>query len=357
MRDVRHNSTSLLSATEHLLLLDEIRFAWTALELLKRPERPPCTAGPSPAGHLVYLHGPSGAGKSHLVRQFLRDECRRDPKLRTVIVTASQFAAELAAASQNRAIDQFQARYRDLDLFVCEDLTALENRPETQQQLVPLIDEILKSGGRVILTACKSPGELRGVQRRLVNRCHGGTCASIDAPGPASRAALLAHFAVTKQVPLPIDAIDRLAAELAVSPRELLAAITQLDAYARQAKKRIDDDLVRRYLADEIKPPSATLPAIAHAVAQHFSVSIPGLRGQRRVQGVVVPRQCAMFLARQLTTEPLQAIARYFGRRNHTTVLHACRRIKTLAVDDAALRQHLNHIRRGLGNSEVAAGA
>lgn len=352
MREIRHNSGSSATAAEHLLLLDENRFAWAALERLKPADRSPRQSRPH-EGQLAYLYGPSGAGKSHLVRTFLRDERRRDSKLRTETVTASQFAAELAEASENRCIDQLQSRYRELDIFVCEDLTALEHRSETQQQLVALIDEILKSGGRVILTGRKSPGELAGVQRRLINRCHGGTCAAVDAPGPASRAALLAHFAMSKQIPLSQESIDLLANELPVSPRELLATLNQLEAAARQARARIDQALVRRYLAGEIKPQSATLSQIAQAVARHFGVSVSGLRGQRRIQGVVIPRQCAMFLARQLTAEPMQSIARYFGRRNHTTVIHACRRMKMLLTNDPTLRQHLSQLQRALGGHEA----
>lgn len=340
-------------AAEPFLLLDENRFAWAALERLKRDARSSRTSARPLEGRLVYIHGPSGVGKSHLVRQFLRDERRRDPKLRTAILTASEFAAQLADASEARKIGEFQSRYRDLDLFVCEDLAAIEHRPETQQQLVALIDEILKSGGRLVFTSRKSPGELAGVQRRLVNRCHGGTSASIELPGPSARAALLTHFALTRQVPLPQEAIDLLAAELPVSPRELLAAVQQLEVCARLARTRIDRAFVRRYLDGEIKPQSATLPQIAQAVARQFGVPITALRGQRRAQGIVLPRQCAMFLARQFTAEPMQAIARYFGRRNHTTVLHACRRMNSLASDDPTLRQHLAQIRRALGRSEA----
>lgn len=351
MSERRPNQPSLATPAEHLLVLEENRFAWAALASLHDAAEQPAR------GRLVYLYGPSGAGKSHLVRQFLRDERRRDPDLRAATVTAGRFAAELAEASEARSVDCFQARYRDLQVFVCEDLTGLEYRHETQQQLVAAIDELLSSGGRVVLTSTRAPGELAGVQRRLVNRCYGGTCAAVEAPGPASRAALLAHFALAKQIPLPQDAVDFLAAELPVSPRELRATVDQLDLQARQARTRIDCDFVRRCLESEIKPRSATLAEIARAVARHFGVTIAGLRGQRRAQGVVLPRQCAMFLARQLTAEPMQAIARYFGRRNHTTVLHACRRMRTLASDEPALRQHLAQIHRALGCSEAGARA
>jgi chromosomal replication initiator protein len=344
------------AAAEQLLLLDENRFAWAALEGLNETGEAPA-AGRRVGSRFVYLYGPSGAGKSHFVRQFLHDERRRDPELRVACVTAGEFAAELAEASEARRLDRFQARYRDLDLLICEDLAAIEYRHETQQQLVALMDEILNSGGRLILTSLKSPGELAGVQRRLVNRCHGATCAALRAPVAASRAALLAHFALAKQIPIPQDALDLLAAEFPVSPRELHALLNQLDARARQSRCRIDRDFVRRYVDGEIKPASATLAEIARAVARHFGVTISGLRGQRRAQGVVLPRQCAMFLARQLTAETMQTIAAYFGRRNHTTVIHACRRMKVHASDDPTLRQHLAQIHRALGRPDAGARA
>lgn len=339
-----------VTAVEPFVLLDENRFAAAAVQRLQRrgADRGPAAAG----GRLVHIDGPAGAGKSHLVRQFVRDARRADRTLRTALVTASQFAAELAEASAEKTIDRFQAKYRALDLFICEDLAALENRPETQRQLVAVLDEIMSHGGRVVLTSRKSPGELTGVSARLVSRCHGGTCATIRPPGHASRIRLLEHFSQARQLPLPPDAVALLARELPVSPRELLAAVVQLDALARFEKSPPDLRLARRYLAGEVKPPAATLRQIGEAVARHFGLSAAALRGASRQPGVVLARQCAMFLARALTTKTLAEIARHFGRRNHTTVLHACRRIDTQLVDDPALRQHLAHIRGTLGAPE-----
>ena len=151
------------------LLLDENAFPHTAvLQLLRRHG--------SAAGMLLYLYGPSGVGKSHLVRTFLREIRSVAPARRTAHFTAAQFAADLADASEARKIPDFQARYRGVDVLICEDLAALENRHESQKQLVSLIDHVLSRGGDCLVTSRLAPGDLPyKTLPGFANRYHGGS--------------------------------------------------------------------------------------------------------------------------------------------------------------------------------------
>ncbi|MGH7127377.1 MAG: DnaA ATPase domain-containing protein, partial [Planctomycetaceae bacterium] len=323
------------------LVLDENRLALAAVERLKlsRARKTP---------PLVFLHGPSGCGKSHLARMLLREVRRAKPDVRFALLTASEFAARFAEASATETVPDFQQAYRELDLFLCEDLTALEGRPETQQQFVAVLDELRVHGARCLLTSRKMPGELERVSPRLVNRLHGGECVGVRLPGAASRVRLLRHFASTRQVPLSADAMERLADALPVSPRELLAALLQLQERARLNGGAIDAKTVRRFLQAEALPEAVRLRDVARAVGREFRVTLAALRSAERSQSLVLPRQCGMYLSRELTSEPLAAIAAYFGRRNHGTVLHACRRLERGLAHDAALRQTLARIRAAL---------
>jgi chromosomal replication initiator protein len=340
MLDDKHQAGVALPVNVPFLVLDENRLALTALNGLRNRTRR--------GARLVYVYGPSGNGKSHLARQFVRDERRHSPRAQIAHVTGAQFAAELAEASKAKTIPEFQRRYRDLDVFVCEDIQALEGRWESQRQLIFALDEVLGAGGRCLFTARKSPGELINVFQRLVNRCRGGVTAAVKSPGQQARADLVMHFAQTQQIPISEEAGRTLSKELPVSPRELLATVLQLDAWARMDGSAVDDRFVRRYLDGEVKPAAITLDQISRAVAKHFDMSLKKLRSGTRTQGEVLPRQCAMWLARQLTREPLRAIAGFFGRKNHATVVHACGRLKRLTRSDAAVRQHLAQIRHEL---------
>lgn len=322
---------------EAFLPLPENRFAWTALQRLAKSAR----RTPHP---LVYIYGPSGCGKSHLVRTFLRDERRRDGTQRIAHLTAADFAAELAEASDSGRIDDFQRQYRSSDIFACEDVQSLDRRAESQQQLLSTIDELLSTGKRVVITSTKAPGELAGLPFRLINRFQGGVSAVMQRPGEKSRALLIAHFAGLHQIPMTDGAVEQLSRELAVSPRELQSAVSQLEIAARQQKRPIDREFVEWYLKLEVKPPRATLPAVAKAVARHFGLRLADLKSSKRSQGLLVPRQVAMYLARERTDASLRNIAAYFGRDNHSCVAHAWTRVNELLATEPSMRQHIHQV-------------
>jgi len=325
--------------TEPLLLVPEIRLAHTAITQLgsRSRSRPPS----------VYIAGPPGTGKSHLARLFLQADTGHKAS-----VLASEFAADLAEAAQHRDIPEFQDRFRKLDTLVCEDLQALVGRKESQQQLLAVIDEILGRGGRVLITASRLPGRLDRFDQKLVSRCRGGVVVSVRRPGPASRLQLLEHFASRHQVPLPVDVAQLLARKITGSPRDLVSALGQLETLSRISGGVIDTAMARSVVAGdaEAKPPG--LAQITRVVARHFGVSARRLRERSRAQHIVVPRQCAMLLARELTGTIYSKIAAYFGCSNHTTVLHACRRMQQRLGNEPELRRLIHSIHAELTGRE-----
>ena len=323
--------------TEPFLLLDENRFAYAAVEQLGWREQPATQ-------RLVFLSGPAGSGKSHLARQFARHELSLWPSEQIAHLTAAEFAAEFAEAAENSEIHRFQQSYRSLQVLVLEDVGALVSRFATLQQLCFVLDEILTNGGRVLLSSRRPPGELRDMPPRLINRCRWGVCAVIHSLDYSGRVCIIEHFAQTRQMPIPPDAARLLARELPVSPRELLATIAQLDHYARRSGSRIDQAIIRRYLDGEVKPKPPTLTDITRAVACCFHTTVADLRSHSRKQTFVVPRQCAIYLARSLTPLSLSRIAKFFGQRHHSSVAHAYRRMKLILHKQPDMRQHLVQI-------------
>jgi len=335
---------SAFASRDSFLTLSENQMAAHAVEEI-------LAARPAGKGGLVFLSGPAGVGKSLLIRHVLPPAKRRGSTNKTEVITADALSREFAEAAQNKTIPAFQNKYRGLEVFICEDVPLLAGREEIQTQFCALIDEILANGGRVLITSQRPAGDLTGFSRRLINRFHGGVSVRISLPDFESRVKLLNHFASAKQILLPPSVAELLANALPVSPRELSGSLMQLEMLARQRKLPISEKLAEFYLEQEVAPQTATLPDVAKAVAKQFGVPLAGLRGEKRAHGVVLPRQCAMFLARELTDESLLSIAQFFGRRHHSTVVHACKRMQTAEQSEPTLRQHLAQIRLALGVS------
>src|SRR5262245_35189027 len=208
------------------LVLPENRFALESVSMMaEEPSR------------AVFIYGPSGAGKSHLVRHAVRLFLLRHPQARVEHLTAGEFAAEFAEASVRGTIPLFQAAMREFDLFVLEDVQLLEGRGETLVQLLSLCEELRAGRSQQIWTSRCSPGDLSQFPRKLVSRFRGGVTARLKLPCQASREKLLQHFARLRQISLPADASQALAEGLAVSPRELWASLSQLEALARHERR------------------------------------------------------------------------------------------------------------------------
>ncbi|HWL08762.1 MAG TPA: DnaA/Hda family protein [Planctomicrobium sp.] len=297
---------------------------------------------------LVTLIGDPGTGKSHLTRELVRSWELEQPNKKMRVVTASQFASQLAEASNTNTISQFQSRYRnDVDLFVCEDIQMLGARKETQQQLQATIDDLIGSGGVVLLTSTTMPGAVRGLSRRLVNRIHGGLCVAIDLPDIDSRRAFIEHVLSSESFRLTSQQIEQIAKDYAVSPRELLGLIGQLKTEAqvlgRHQKRRASS--VAKLIEERTPADEKTLSKLCRLAASRFGVKSTDLKGPRRSQTVSMARQTAMYLARESLKLNYVEIGQYFNRGNHSTVIHACRKIAEQRQSDPDLDLTVQSIR------------
>lgn len=319
--------SALATINEPLILTAEQRFARSALRRLLRP-----TA--SGKGRLLYLIGPSGCGKSALLAESFREwPSSQVPPLQ---VTAAEFAAELAEASANQQLPEFQERFRSVSVLVCEDIQAIERRPETLRQLLAAIDELLAHGSDVIVTSTKLPGQLESFPAKLVSRFRGGTVISIKPPGPESRAELLRLFCRQRRLSISRDALALLAESLDASPRELIGVVTQLSERRRPFKRADIEDFLRQGLPTK----SITPLKVSRAVAKEFGITLSALRSSRRSQALVLPRQCAMWLCRKLCHASYPDLGEFFERQ-HSSVIHAVRKLETRLDNEPALRQRL----------------
>jgi chromosomal replication initiator protein len=326
------------SGSVPFLVLDENRLAWTAVNSFRPGDD---FSVPRPDSALIY--GPSGCGKSHLCDLLVASHGDSG-----AIVSAADFAEQVAR--NYKAANTFDpvSEYSPLDLLILEDVQHLCRHPSAQRVLATLMDDLRRAETTIVCTSNQPPAELKGLIPRLANRFRGGLCVAVRIPGPASRTKLLSHFCSHLQLAIPQPVIRLFANELSVSPRELLGLLFRFDDLATQQRAMPDARLARAFLKQEIAPATITVEDVAKAVARQFGIRLSDMCSQARDHAVAVPRQCAMFLARELTGEHYSKIGNYFGGRSHSTVLHACNRIRQQLDDDAGLRQQLKRARQTL---------
>lgn len=323
------------------LVLDENRFAWTAVS-----ESHPQEVRPDRRGGTVLVYGPSGCGKTHLSELLRHPQSGKthDDVLNVPVIGASDFIELTHSEEPDDAVAPLIAG----NVFVFEDVQLLVRHSVAQRRLAALLDEAARSGTTTVCTSLHSPGDLKGLQPKLANRLRSGVSVAMRLPGPASREKLLQHFCTHLQIALPMPVIRLFARELSVSPRELLGVLLRFDDQARQQQVFPDATYARRFLKHELQPRDLTVDDVAKAVARQFGVRLGEMRSAARDQSLTLPRQCAMYLARELIGERYTQIGASFGGRSHSTVLHACSRITKLLADDPGLRQQLRRVQQVL---------
>jgi chromosomal replication initiator protein len=296
-------------------------------------------AGLSP----LVVHGPAGVGKSRLLAGLVAERLLRRPGDAAAHLGAEAFAALCAEAAGPGGWADLRARFRPLDLFVLEDLHALDRAPLALAELAHTLDALEESGAAVAVSARAGPGQWATWPRRLVNRLSGGLAVRVDPPGPASRRRFLLEAARARGVALSAEAVEALAGS-ADGYRTLDGWLARLALASRVAGPRpgpLDRAAVGAWLAEDVAaagPDDArSLDRIARAVAGRFGVRLSDLRSASRRQALVVPRHLAIHVARSRTGLSFAALGAYFGGRDAATVRHACRAAARRLADDPAL--------------------
>ena len=342
-------SQSLLTTADVFVPLAEQAFACAALSRLSSRHR-----HSNAAEGLTFLSGPAGSGKSFLARNGLREVRRKQPKLVSLIAPAKELAELLTKAHEQQDLADILEQFTRVQVLVCEDLQDLEGQSEWQDRLLELVDLLSQNATHVLITCRKLPGELREFSPRWISRCHGGLCATLPALGRDSRVELLTRLAQSRNLPLAEPSqptIDWLAERWPVSPRELASLMDRLIEHCIRRPALVDVPFLERWFSEAEPAAILSLDAITAAVASEFGIEPHELRSRSRQPGLIVPRQCAMFLARELTKRPLEFIGHYFGERTHTTVSHSLSRLKELLPHAPTLRQQVQRLRKRIAET------
>lgn len=306
--------------------------------------------GPPNGYNPIVFYGPSGVGKTHLAAGLASAWRAAHRRQKVVYTTAVDFARELADAIETQAVDEFRTKYRSAALLVLDDLSGLvkgkSGKLNAQDELVHSLDSLIDEGGWVVITASVAPGALTGVAPTLQSRLLAGLTVPLLPPGPEARLVILRNLAADLQLDLPAAAAQSLADGLSLTAPELRGVLLQLEIRARARAHPVDIEAVRRFLAERAAGQQPPLKDIAAATAQYFSLKLSDLRGPSRRRALVTARGIAMYLARLSTRESLNQIGKYFGGRDHTTVMHSCQKTATLLKADPAIRRAIEELQQ-----------
>jgi chromosomal replication initiator protein len=309
-------------------------------------------------GHFnpVLFHGPYGFGKTHLLNAIAWEATRSEPDKRVVYLTAERFTSTFVRAVQDRQTAAFKAELRNADLLLIDDVHFVAGKPSTQEELFHTLIALVEDGRRVVMTADRTPTELSEMEPRLRSHLQAGLVCGMEPADRTLRLGILERKLATlaqqgRFVPSARpEVLQFLADRFTDSVRELEGALNTLVARvgADVARLKLDEAqaILRPHLSCTEK--RVTVDQIQKAVAEHYGLQQADMLSERRARAVARPRQAAMWIAKQITTRSLPDIGRRFGGRDHTTVLHAVRRIEELKQDDAALARDLDVLLRKL---------
>lgn len=285
----------------------------------------------------LFLHSATGLGKTHLMHAIGHAYLAAVPAARVILMSAERFMFDFVAAIRANDTHAFKTRLRGADLLMIDDLHFISGKKPTQDEFFHTINELTAAGKRLVITADRSPQGLDDVEARIVSRLAMGLVADIKTPDGLLRRALIGHrLGELPEVIVPGEVIDLLAAKITGSLREVEGALNRLVAYAQLTGEAIDLDFAQATLGDVLRGGTRriTIDEIQRAVSTHYDLKPVDLVSARRAVVVARPRQIAMYLAKRLTTRSLPEIGRKFGGRDHSTVIHAVRRIEELRGSD-----------------------
>ena len=284
----------------------------------------------------LFIHSPTGLGKTHLMHAIGHAFLAVQPNASVLFMSAERFMFDFVAAVRARDTFAFKQRLRAADLLMIDDLQFIAGKDSTQEEFFHTINEITGAGKRLVISADRCPQALDGVEARILSRLGVGLVADIKAPDLDLRRAVLDRKLTDLGASVPADVLELLAARVTGSIRELEGALNRILAYAQLTGETVDLDFAVATLGDTIRGGQrrVTIDEIQKLVSQHFELKPLDLVSARRARAVARPRQIAMYLAKRLTTRSLPEIGRKFGGRDHSTVIHAVRKVEQLRDSD-----------------------
>ena len=305
---------------------------------------------PGSAYNPLFIYGGVGLGKTHLMHAIGNLILTRDPAAKVAYVHSERFVSDMVRGLQHNTIAEFKRNYRSLDALLIDDIQFFAGKDRSQEEFFHTFNALLEGQRQIILTCDRYPKEVAGLEERLKSRFGWGLTVAIEQPELETSVAILMSKAVAEGETLPEEVAFFLAQRIRSNVRELEGALRRVLANSRFTGQPITLEFAKDALRDvlALQDKLVTVENIQKTVAEYFKIRVADLLSKRRSRSIARPRQIAMALAKELTTHSLPEIGDGFGGRDHTTVLHACRRIKELRETETRVAEDYNNLLRTL---------
>lgn len=307
---------------------------------------------PGGAYNPLFIYGGTGLGKTHLLHAVGNGIIDKKRNATVVYMHSERFVQDMVKALQNNAIEEFKRYYRSVDALLIDDIQFFANKERSQEEFFHTFNALLEGNQQIILTSDRYPKEIVGVEDRLKSRFGWGLTIAIEPPELETRVAILMRKALENKIFLPDEVAFFIAKRLRSNVRELEGALNRVIANANFSGRPITIDFVREALRDllALQEKLVTIDNIQKTVAEYYKIKMADILSKRRSRSVARPRQVAMALAKELTNHSLPEIGDAFGGRDHTTVLHACRKIVQLREESHDIKEDYQNLIRTLSS-------
>ena len=304
-------------------------------------------------GHLynpLFIYGGVGLGKTHLMHAVGNKLLADRPDAKVLYIHAEQFVSDVVKAYQRKTFDEFKHRYHSLDLLLIDDVQFFANKDRTQEEFFNAFEALLAKKSHIVMTSDTYPKGLADIHERLVSRFDSGLTVAIEPPELEMRVAILINKAISEGSVMPEEVAFFVAKNVRSNVRELEGALRKILAYSRFNQKEISIQLAREALRDllSIQNRQISVENIQKTVADYYKIKVADMYSKKRPASIARPRQIAMYLAKELTQKSLPEIGELFGGRDHTTVLHAVRKMSAERQQLTELNQQLHVLEQTL---------
>jgi chromosomal replication initiator protein len=310
--------------------------------------------GENPGGayNPLFIYGGVGLGKTHLMHAVGNLIVQKDPTAKVVYLHSERFVQDMVKALRTNAIDEFKRYYRSVNALLIDDIQFFAGKERSQEEFFHTFNSLLEGHQQIILTCDRYPKEVSGLEERLKSRFGWGLTIAIEPPELETRVAILMSKAIQIGIDLPQEVAFFIAKRIRSNIRELEGALRRVSANANFTGQPITVDFTKLALKDLIalQDKLVTIENIQKTVAEYFKIRVSDLLSKKRTRSITRPRQMAMSLAKELTNHSLPEIGDAFGGRDHTTVLHACRKIKELKITEPRIMEDYSNLIRTLSS-------
>ena len=298
----------------------------------------------------LFIYGGVGLGKTHLMHAIGNEIIKQNPSAKVVYLHSERFVSDMVKALQHNAINAFKDHYRSVDALLIDDIQFFAGKERSQEEFFHTFNTLLENKHQVVLTCDRYPKEIKGLEERLKSRFGWGLPVAVEPPDLETRVAILMSKANVSGVHLPDEVAFFIGKRMRSNVRELEGALRRVIANAHFTGKPITLDFAKEALRDLIalQDRMVNVENIQKTVAEYYKIRVADLLSAKRTRTVSRPRQMAMALAKELTSHSLPEIGQMFGGRDHTTVLHACRKVKELKESDNKFSEDYNNLMRTL---------